>query len=79
MEEETKTFTSHVLNFDDATKSQLLNLSQYVTLRILAVVALNKGIQSVIPVADEQKGTFEIVLELVGQVVVLFIGMFFMG
>ena len=77
MEEEPKTFTSHVLNFDDATKSQLLNLSQYVTLAILPVVALNKGIQSVIPVADEQKGTFEIVLELVGQVVVLFIGMFF--
>ena len=77
MEEETKTFTSHVLNFDDATKSQLLNISQYVTLAILPVVALNKGIQAVIPTADEQKGTFEIVLELVGQVVVLFIGMFF--
>lgn len=75
--EEEKTFTSHVFKFDETTKSQLMNLTQYILLALIPTVALNKTIHTFVPTADENNGSFELSLEIAGQIVVLFVGMFF--
>jgi hypothetical protein len=75
--EEEKTFTSHVFKYDETTKSQLMNLTQYILLALIPAIALNKTIHSFVPSPDENKSSFELSFEIVAQLVVLFIGMFF--
>ena len=70
-------FFNHVFNFDEDTKCQLMNLSQYAVTAIVPVLILNKTIQNVVPEADDEKRSFEILAEVVGQVVLMFTAMFF--
>ena len=70
-------FFKHVFNFDEDTKYQLMNLSQYAVMAVVPVVMLNKTIQNVIPEADDEKRNIEILAEVVGQVVLMFTAMFF--
>ena len=70
-------FFQHVFNFDADTKSDLMNIVQYAILAVVPVVALNKGIGKVMPEADEEKGSVELLLEVVGQIAVIFVGIFF--
>ena len=70
-------FFKHVFNFDEDTKCQLMNVSQYSLTALVPVVILNKTIQSVIPEADDSKKSLEILAEVVGQVVIMFTAMIF--
>ena len=70
-------FFQHVFNFDADTKSDLMNIVQYALLAIVPVVALNKGIGKVMPEPDDEKGSVELLAEVVGQVAVIFVGIFF--
>ena len=71
----TKTgFIGHVFNFDDNTKTMLLNLFQYVGLAIIPVIVLNKTIQKYFPAEDTKKPSLEIGAEVLGQLVVLVLG-----
>jgi len=72
-----KNIFAHVFNFDDETKNTLFNLAQYSALAIIPVVFLNKTIKHMFPEEDEKKGNLEITLEIVGQVLVLVFGLFF--
>ena len=76
---ESVSFFKHVFNFDDDTKSELLNISQYSLLSLVPVLMLNKTIQSVIPEADDSKRSFEILAEVIGQVVMMFTSIFFIN
>lgn len=71
------TFIQHVFEFDDATKNELLNIGQYSVLVLVPVVALNKLMKYYIPEAEETKGSIELGFEIVGQVILLFIGLFY--
>lgn len=70
-------FVDHVFRFDKDTKSTLLNIGQYAALAVIPVVAMNKTMQRFVPDADDDKGTFEIVVEILVQILVIFWGMFF--
>jgi hypothetical protein len=70
-----KNFFKHVFNFDDDSKSDMLNIIQYSLIAIIPVVVLNKSMQKYVPEADEQKGNLEILAEIVLQVIVMFIGL----
>ena len=70
-------FIGHVFNFDEETKNQLLNLIQYSLLTIIPVVVLNKSVHRIIPEADESKSNVELLAEIIGQTIMLFVGMFF--
>ena len=72
-----KGFIKHVFNFDDDSKSEMLNIIQYALLAIIPVVALNKSMQKMVPEADENKTSLEISAEVVVQVIVIFIGLLF--
>ena len=73
--DDSKNFFKHVFNFDDESKSDILNVIQYSLIAIIPVVILNKSIQKYIPEADEQKGNPEILAEVVIQIIIMFIGL----
>lgn len=75
----TKSFIKHVFNFEEEGKAEFLNVIQYALLAIIPIVILNKTMQKFVPEADDQKGSFEILAEVVAQVVVLFVGMIFIN
>lgn len=75
--EESVTFLNHMLKFNDSTKHELTNISQYVLLAIIPVIGLNKLMKKYIPPADEDKSSLEVSFEIVLQLLVLFFGLFY--
>jgi hypothetical protein len=70
-----KNFFKHVFNFDDDSKSDMLNIIQYSLIAIIPVIILNKSMQKYVPEADDQKGNLEILAEIILQIIVMFIGL----
>lgn len=70
-------FIEHVFNFNDDTKAHLLNILQYTIICVIPVVLLNKGVAKLIPDVDEDKATYELVAEVLGQSVLTLTGVFF--
>jgi hypothetical protein len=70
-------FVNHVFNFDNDTKCELMNLLQYVVLAIIPISLYNYVVDSVIPEVDESKSNLEILAEIVGQLSLLVVGLFF--
>lgn len=68
-------FFKHVFNFDDDSKSEIMNIVQYAILALIPVIILNKSMQRFVPEADEEKNSFEILAEIVGQILAMFFGM----
>jgi len=70
-----KNFFKHVFNFDDDSKSDILNIIQYALIAIVPVVILNKSIGKYVPEADDRKSSLEISAEIIIQVIVTFMGL----
>ena len=71
-------FVQHVFNFDDDTKNSILNVLQYIILAIIPITILNRGIEALIcHKCDESKGNIELLAEIIGQTMLLFLGIFF--
>lgn len=71
------TFINHVFNFDDNTKHELLNIVQYSSLCVVPIVILNKTIKNFIPNVDDSKGSLEIIFEVLIQIIIMFVGFFY--
>jgi len=71
------TFFKYVFNFDEDSKHDMMNIVQYAVLAIIPIVVLNKTMQKYVPEADEEKGSAEILAEVVFQIVFMFLGLFF--
>jgi hypothetical protein len=67
-------FFKHVFNFNDESKSEMMNIVQYAVLALIPVIIMNKAMQKFVPEADEEKGSPELLAEIVGQIVVMFLG-----
>lgn len=74
--DESTSFLKHVFNFDDDSKSAILNVLQYSIIAIIPIVILNKTMQQYIPEADDKKSSLEITAEVLIQIIVMFIGLF---
>jgi len=72
-------FLKHVFNFNEDSKAEILNIVQYSLIALIPIVILNKSMQKFIPEADEQKGSLEILAEIVAQVLAIFIGLLFIN
>jgi hypothetical protein len=70
-----KNFFRHVFNFDDDSKTDILNIIQYALIAIIPVVILNKTIGRYVPESDDRKGSLELSAEIVIQVIVTFMGL----
>jgi hypothetical protein len=67
-------FFKHVFNFNDESKSEMMNIVQYAVLALIPVILMNKAMQKFVPEAEEEKGSPELLAEIVGQVTVMFLG-----
>ena len=67
-------FFKHVFNFDDESKADILNIMQYAVLAIIPLVIFNKTLQKMIPEADDEKHSIELSMEVIAQVIVVFLG-----
>jgi hypothetical protein len=67
-------FFKHVFNFDNDSKSDMLNIIQYAILALVPIVVLNKLMQKYVPEAEEEKGSVELLAEVIIQLVIMFIG-----
>jgi len=75
----TKGFFKYLLNFDEDTKGDLLNIIQYSFLALIPVLLINKGLQRFMPDVDEEKGSLEITAEILVQVMVIFVGLYYVN
>ena len=65
-----------IFNFDEDTQSEVLNIMQYSLLSVIPILLLNKSVQKFIPEADEEKGSVEVLAEVVAQIAFMFLGIF---
>jgi hypothetical protein len=72
-----KNFFSHIFDFDKESQNDILNCLQYVLLALIPTIILNKIIQKIIPATTEEKGNVEILAEILGQIVFMFLGFIF--
>jgi len=70
-------FFKYVFNFDEENKNALMNMIQYTILSIIPVLITLRLIKQVIPEEDETKGSLEIVLESVGQIILIILAIWF--
>ena len=70
-------FIKTVFPFDDEQKGLLLNIIQYAVLAIIPIVMLLKMIKNYIPEAEDDKGSLVILVEVFGQVIIMFMALYF--
>ena len=68
-------FFKHVFNFDEDSKTEMLNIIQYAVLALIPVIILNKLMQRFVPEADDEKSSIEISAEVLAQVIAMFLVM----
>ena len=73
--DDSKSFFKHVFNFDDDSKSEILNIIQYALIALIPVILLNKSMSNYVPEADDKKSSVELSGEIVIQIIVMFIGL----
>jgi len=78
-DESKKGFFKYVFNLEEDGKTEIMNLLQFSLIAIIPVVLLSKLLDKYAPVTDETKGSLEISAEIIIQVIVLFIGLFFIN
>lgn len=67
-------FFKYVFNFDEDSKSEMLNLIQYIVISLLPIIILNKIMQRYVPEADDTKSSLEISAEVLAQILFMFFG-----
>jgi hypothetical protein len=72
-------FFKYVFDFDETNKALMFNMIQYSVLAIIPIVLVLKGIGYVIPEDDEDKGSLEIIAEVIGQLALLILSIWFIN
>lgn len=75
--EEQPSFFSHVFNFEQESRNEMVNIVQYTIFSIVFITILNRGIQDYMPEVDKDKGSIAIFVEIAIQCIVLFLGILF--
>ena len=70
-------FFNYVFNFDSDNKAILLNMFQYIIIALIPIVLILKFVKEYIPEDDEKKDNLEILLEILLQLGVLFVAIYF--
>jgi hypothetical protein len=77
--EETKkrNFFTHVFDFDDDSRHEMLNIAQYAVLATVLVALLNKLFELYMPEPEKDKGAPALALETMLQIILTFVGLVF--
>lgn len=73
VQDESMGFFNYVFNFDNENKMRIMNMLQYTLLSIIPILLILRGIKHLIPEEDESKGSFEILAESIGQVILIMV------
>jgi len=74
---ENMNFFSYVFNFDQDNKAGIFNMIQYTLTAIIPVIILLKLIKHYVPEDDDSKSTLEIFLEVIFQLIIIFLSIWF--
>jgi len=72
-------FFKYMFNFDDDNKSMLLNLFQYSFLSVPFIILILKLMNYYTPEEDDNKGTLEIILEIVSSISIILLSIWFIN
>ena len=70
-------FFNYMFSYDEDTKAGIMNMMQYMVFAIVPVVLILKLVKEYVPEDDDSKPSFEIAIEVVLQLGVLFLGIWF--
>jgi hypothetical protein len=70
-------FASYMFSLSEGEKIDILNMLQYVILAIIPILLVNKLIKTYLPPVDRTKSSIELTTEIVIQLVLLFVFIFF--
>jgi len=73
VQDESMGFFNYVFNFDNENKMRIMNMLQYTLLAIIPILLVLRGIKHLIPEEDDSKGSFEILAESIGQVILIMV------
>jgi hypothetical protein len=77
--ESKKNFFKYVLNFDEDTKCEIMNIMQFSIIGVVPMILFMKLMDKYVPEIDDTKGSVEILAEIVIQILVLFVAMYFVN
>jgi hypothetical protein len=72
-----QSFLSYMSTITETDKMQLLNLGQYVLLAVIPITILLKLLKMFTPLEDPSKGSVEILVEVIAQLLVIVMAMYF--
>ena len=75
--EEQPTFISHVFNFEQDSRNEMMNIMQYTVFAIVFITLLNRFLQEYIPEVDKTKKNLALFIEITIQCILLFLGILF--
>lgn len=70
-------FLNHVFNFDTETKSNMMNIIQYLVLAIIPMSFYTHFVNNMMSEYDESKSNFEVTAEVLGHLLLTLLGLFF--
>ena len=70
-------FLNHVFNFDTETKSNMMNIIQYLVLAIIPMVFYTHFVNNMMSEFDESKSNVEVTAEVLGHLFLTLLGLFF--
>ena len=70
------TFIKHMFE-EDNVKPSIFNIIQYAATGVIPLIILNRLMQHLFPEVDEKKNNLELSVEIMGQLTLLFVGIFF--
>jgi hypothetical protein len=76
-ESKKRNFFSHVFDFEEDSRNEMLNIAQYSVLAAVFVVFLNKGFELYMPEPEKEKGSVALALEALLQIILMFLGLVF--
>lgn len=74
---ENNNFFSYVFNFDEDNKGGIYNMIQYTLLAIIPVIVLLKLVKHYVPEDDDSKPSLEILVEVIIQLIIIFLSIWF--
>ena len=72
-----RNFLSHVFDFEQDSRNEMLNVAQYSVLAAVFVTLLNQVFESYMPEPERDKTAVALALETILQLVLLFVGLLF--
>ena len=72
-----KTFFTHIFDMSQEANGEIMNVTQYAVLGVIPILVLNKLIQRFAPEADPESSSIELAVEVLLQIVVMFVGIVF--